>query len=108
MVFFCETNVHIMNIPKFRMPSVALLKQNFLKVFSQYNLSDKQQVRIKKQSIIYKYKVYKYNFSLYYRSRLAAESPLQKGTIVHFCRERGHGFVKPDDEEKPLFLHISE
>lgn len=41
-------------------------------------------------------------------SLMAADSPLQQGTIVKFCREKGHGFVKPDDEEKPIFLHISD
>lgn len=41
-------------------------------------------------------------------SRLAADSPIQQGLIVQFCRERGHGFIKPDDEEKNIFLHISE
>ncbi|XP_066913798.1 calcium-regulated heat stable protein 1-like [Clytia hemisphaerica] len=41
-------------------------------------------------------------------SRLAADSPLQQGIVVSFCREKGHGFVKPDDEEKAIFLHISD
>jgi len=41
-------------------------------------------------------------------SLLAADSPLQQGTVEHFCREKGHGFIKPDGEEKPIFLHISD
>ncbi|XP_057311922.1 cold shock domain-containing protein C2-like [Hydractinia symbiolongicarpus] len=41
-------------------------------------------------------------------SRLAADSDVQEGIVIQFCREKGHGFVKPDDEEKPIFLHISD
>lgn len=41
-------------------------------------------------------------------SLLAADSPIQTGTITEFNRGKGHGFVKPDGEEKPVFLHISD
>ena len=45
---------------------------------------------------------------IFYRSRLAAESPIQQGTVIAFCGKKGHGFIKPDDEEKKIFVHISE
>lgn len=48
------------------------------------------------------------HFKFVDRSRLAADSDVQEGIVIQFCREKGHGFVKPDDEEKPIFLHISE
>lgn len=52
---------------------------------------------------------FNYTFLFYlFRSKLAADSPIQRGTVTEFCRGRGHGFVKPDDEESPIFLHISE
>ncbi|XP_002163744.2 cold shock domain-containing protein C2 [Hydra vulgaris] len=41
-------------------------------------------------------------------SKMAAESDLLNGTVVSFCREKGHGFVKPDNEERNVFLHISD
>ena len=42
---------------------------------------------------------------------MAADSPLQTGTITEFSRSHGHGFVRPDEETdgaKHYFLHISE
>ncbi|RNA40865.1 Calcium-regulated heat stable 1 [Brachionus plicatilis] len=37
-----------------------------------------------------------------------ANGPTFRGTIISFCRNKGHGFVKPDDESEPLFVHISD
>jgi hypothetical protein len=28
--------------------------------------------------------------------------------ITEFCRNKGHGFIKPSDESEPIFVHISE
>eukprot|EP00112_Aurelia_sp_Birch-Aquarium-sp1_P025949 Seg890.1 transcript_id=Seg890.1/GoldUCD/mRNA.D3Y31 product="Calcium-regulated heat-stable protein 1" protein_id=Seg890.1/GoldUCD/D3Y31 len=45
------------------------------------------------------------------QSRIAADSPLQTGTITEFSRSHGHGFVRPDEETdgaKHYFLHISD
>merc|ERR1712179_428688 len=41
-------------------------------------------------------------------SKLAANSPEQFGTIIEFNRGKGHGFVKADNEEQKIFLHISD
>ncbi|XP_065065724.1 cold shock domain-containing protein C2-like [Rhopilema esculentum] len=44
------------------------------------------------------------------QSRMAADSPVQTGTVTEFSRSHGHGFVKPDEEsdEKHYFVHISD
>lgn len=44
------------------------------------------------------------------RSRMAADSPLQRGIVAEFSRSHGHGFIQADKntEEKHIFLHISE
>ncbi|XP_046855697.1 cold shock domain-containing protein C2-like [Xenia sp. Carnegie-2017] len=43
------------------------------------------------------------------QSSLAADSPLEHGTCKRFCRERGHGFITPDEGEKrDIFVHISD
>jgi len=44
------------------------------------------------------------------QSRIAADSPVQTGTVTEFSRSHGHGFVKPDEdtEGKHYFLHISD
>ena len=39
---------------------------------------------------------------------MAADSPVQTGTVTEFSRSHGHGFIKPDVDEKLYFLHISE
>jgi cold shock CspA family protein len=31
---------------------------------------------------------------------------IKQGTIQTFCRNKGHGFIKPDNEEELLFLHV--
>ena len=43
-----------------------------------------------------------------FRSKLASDSPLQSGTCKSFCRQRGHGFITPDEGERDIFVHISE
>lgn len=43
-----------------------------------------------------------------YRSERALGNPLETGKIKTFCREKGHGFVKPEKGGEDIFLHISE
>ncbi|KAK7507884.1 hypothetical protein BaRGS_00000849 [Batillaria attramentaria] len=31
-----------------------------------------------------------------------------KGTIKSFCRQRGHGFITPENGTDPIFVHISD
>lgn len=48
------------------------------------------------------------------RTRTVSESeriqagPQFSGQISSFCREKGHGFVKPSDGSELLFVHISD
>lgn len=30
------------------------------------------------------------------------------GTIKEFCREKGHGFITPEDGSDDIFVHVSE
>ncbi|OON17079.1 cold-shock DNA-binding domain protein [Opisthorchis viverrini] len=40
------------------------------------------------------------------QSETAASAELGRGTVVEFCRERGHGFIKPDGDGDSIFLHV--
>ncbi|XP_031558646.1 calcium-regulated heat stable protein 1-like [Actinia tenebrosa] len=42
------------------------------------------------------------------QSRIASETPLRTGVCKTFCRNKGHGFILPDDGEKQIFVHISD
>jgi len=42
------------------------------------------------------------------RSERILATPTFSGTVVSFCRQKGHGFVQPSDGTEPLFMHISE
>jgi len=35
-------------------------------------------------------------------------SPTLRGKVVSFCRQKGHGFIEPDDGGENLFMHISD
>lgn len=37
-----------------------------------------------------------------------ASGPDYRGVIKNFCRNKGHGFIQPDGEAEPVFLHISD
>jgi len=37
-----------------------------------------------------------------------AISPTFKGVINEFCRNKGYGFIKPEDGSEPIFVHISD
>ena len=48
-------------------------------------------------------------FCSFYRSERAKQGESYQGTVKEFCREKGHGFIKPDVEgEADIFVHISE
>ena len=37
-----------------------------------------------------------------------ASGPAYRGVITSFCRNKGHGFIKPNDGSEPIFVHISD
>jgi len=44
-------------------------------------------------------------------SERAMNNPESTGTIVSFCRTKGHGFVRPDGAKKEdplIFIHVSD
>lgn len=47
--------------------------------------------------------------SLLDRCERALQNPIEHGTITHFCREKGHGFVKSAaGGGDSIFVHISD
>jgi cold shock CspA family protein len=44
----------------------------------------------------------------YSTSERAASNPIETGKVKSFCRNKGHGFIKPDSGGQELFLHISD
>jgi len=42
-------------------------------------------------------------------SERAAEGPTFHGTVQMFCRQKGHGFIHPEEGQKEdIFVHISD
>lgn len=44
----------------------------------------------------------------YSASERAANTPSVTGRVKYFCRNKGHGYVTPDDGGEDLFLHVSD
>ncbi|KAJ8319204.1 hypothetical protein KUTeg_004295 [Tegillarca granosa] len=42
------------------------------------------------------------------QSEKAKQGPVFKGTVKSFCRQKGHGFIIPEGEAAPVFVHISD
>lgn len=46
---------------------------------------------------------------LSFRSERALQSPSFEGTVEEFCREKGYGFIRTNDNPSQLiFAHVSE
>lgn len=41
-------------------------------------------------------------------SEKALQNPELHGTVKSFCREKGHGFITPDEGGEDIFVHISD
>ena len=52
--------------------------------------------------------VFVFHLPCFSRSERAAAGPTFHGTVQTFCRNKGHGFIKPKDGGEALFCHISE
>jgi len=44
----------------------------------------------------------------YSQSERASAGPTHFGRIKSFCRQKGHGFITPNDGQEPIFVHISD
>lgn len=44
----------------------------------------------------------------YSQSEKAKEGPTFRGRVEEFCRQRGHGFIVPEDGSGHIFVHISD
>lgn len=44
----------------------------------------------------------------YSQSERAKEGPTLRGKVENFCRQRGHGFIIPEDGSGHMFVHISD
>nr|CAH8869864.1 unnamed protein product [Trichobilharzia regenti] len=40
------------------------------------------------------------------QSENASSGEIGRGAIMSFCRQKGHGFIKPDDGGDYLFVHV--
>ncbi|XP_078611695.1 cold shock domain-containing protein C2-like isoform X2 [Branchiostoma floridae x Branchiostoma japonicum] len=38
----------------------------------------------------------------------ASAGPMKRGIVKNFCRQKGHGFIKPHDGSDDIFVHISD
>ncbi|XP_061182599.1 calcium-regulated heat stable protein 1-like [Saccostrea echinata] len=42
------------------------------------------------------------------QSERAKVGPVYRGKVKEFCRQKGHGFIIPEDGKHPIFVHISD